>query len=169
MKQTLVEGAVKISGHNMLESYEILKNYKPRATIFPNILDYTNCPYTWPFCQQSLYAGAMPVVFNTTKLNRMGVTGYFSGAPTLIPTADSGNLLLLNIRFTCPDTIWPWTGYLALHIQIKEEGSHYSGPRLLPNGYLRNHLLTRYVCATFKTKSNPDPTEIKTDFIRSIL
>ncbi|KAI3781823.1 hypothetical protein L2E82_11849 [Cichorium intybus] len=135
MKQTLVEGAVKISGHNMyeqgagrinlLESYEILKNYKPRATIFPNILDYTDCPYTWPFCQQPLYAGAMPVLFNTTILNGMGVIGYFSGPPTWIPATDSGNLL--DIRFTYPDTIWPWTGYLALHIQIKEEGSHFSG------------------------------------------
>ncbi|KAL4572223.1 hypothetical protein LXL04_018993 [Taraxacum kok-saghyz] len=135
MKQTLVEGAVKLSGHsmyeqgagrvNLLESYEILKNYKPRATIFPNVLDYTDCPYTWPFCQQPLYAGAMPVLFNTTILNGMGVIGYFSGPPSWIPATEQGNLL--DIRFTYPDVIWPWTGYLALHIQIKEEGSHFSG------------------------------------------
>ncbi|CAI9264604.1 unnamed protein product [Lactuca saligna] len=135
MKQTLVEGAVKLSGHNMyeqgsgrvdlLESYEILKNYKPRATIFPNVLDYTDCPYTWPFCQQPLYAGGMPVLFNATILNGMGVIGYFSSAPSWIPATEQGNLL--NIRFTYSDIIWPWTGYLALHLQIKEEGSDFSG------------------------------------------
>ncbi|KDO48896.1 hypothetical protein CISIN_1g0401331mg, partial [Citrus sinensis] len=118
MKQALVEGAAKLSGPNMyeqgagrvdlLESYEILKNYQPRASIFPSVLDYTDCPYSWPFCRQPLYAGAMPVIFNVTILN-----GW------------EGNLL--NIRFTYSEVIWPWTGYLALHMQIKEEGAKFSG------------------------------------------
>ncbi|KAJ9548716.1 hypothetical protein OSB04_021259 [Centaurea solstitialis] len=135
MKQALVEGAVKLSGPNLyeqgagrvnlLESYEILKSYKPRATIFPSVLDYTDCPYTWPFCQQPLYAGAMPVLFNTTILNGMGVIGYFEGPPAWRPTSEEGNLL--SIRFTYSDVIWPWTGYLALHMQIKEEGATFSG------------------------------------------
>ncbi|KAG5052043.1 hypothetical protein JHK85_004583 [Glycine max] len=51
------------SGSRWLESYEILKSYKPRASIFPSVLDYTDCPYTWPFCRQPLYAGAMLVIF----------------------------------------------------------------------------------------------------------
>ncbi|XP_028220299.1 UDP-galactose transporter 1-like [Glycine soja] len=73
MKQALVEGAAKLYGPNMLESYEILKSYKPRANIFPSVLDYTDCPYSWPFCRQPLYAGAMPIIFNATILNGMGV------------------------------------------------------------------------------------------------
>ncbi|WCJ42476.1 SITE-1 protease [Euphorbia peplus] len=91
MKQALVEGAAKLTGPNMyeqgagrvdlLESYEILKNYQPRASIFPSVLDFSDCPYSWPFCRQPLYA----------------------------------------------DIIWPWTGYLALHMQIKEEGTQFSG------------------------------------------
>ncbi|KAI3771489.1 hypothetical protein L6452_02654 [Arctium lappa] len=135
MKQALVEGAVKLSGPNMyeqgagrvnlLESYEILKSYKPRATIFPSVLDYADCPYSWPFCQQPLYAGAMPVLFNTTILNGMGVIGYFESPPTWHPSSEEGNLL--SIRFTYSDVIWPWTGYLALHMQIKEEGAQFSG------------------------------------------
>ncbi|KAL4303625.1 hypothetical protein GQ457_10G016800 [Hibiscus cannabinus] len=59
MKQALVEGATKLAGPNMyeqgagrvdlLESYDILKSYQPRVSIFPSVLDYTDCPYSWPF------------------------------------------------------------------------------------------------------------------------
>ncbi|XP_057969744.1 subtilisin-like protease SBT6.1 [Malania oleifera] len=135
MKQALVEGAARLSGPNMyeqgagrvdlLESYEILKSYKPRASIFPSVLDYTDCPYSWPFCRQPLYAGAMPVIFNATILNGMGVIGYLDGPPTWHPLNEEGNLL--SIHFTYSEVVWPWTGYVALHMQIKEEGSQFSG------------------------------------------
>ncbi|KAK8955374.1 hypothetical protein KSP40_PGU015142 [Platanthera guangdongensis] len=135
MKQALVESANKLSGPNMYEqgagklnlwsSYEILKDYKPRATIFPSVLDYEDCPYTWPFCQQPLYAGAMPVIFNATILNGMGVIGFVESQPTWHPFDEVSNLL--SIRFTYSDVIWPWTGFVALHMQIKEEGSLFSG------------------------------------------
>nr|GMD64086.1 subtilisin-like protease SBT6.1 [Ipomoea batatas] len=135
VKQALVEGAVKLSGPNMyeqgagrvnlLESYEILKNYEPRASIFPGVLDYSDCPYSWPFCVQPLYAGAMPVIFNATILNGMGAIGYVESPPTWHPSDEDGNLL--NIHFTYSDVFWPWTGYLALHMQIKEEGAKFSG------------------------------------------
>ncbi|KAG2718459.1 hypothetical protein I3760_03G221600 [Carya illinoinensis] len=135
MKQALVEGAAKLSGPNMyeqgagrvdlLESFEILKNYQPRASIFPGVLDYTDCPYSWPFCRQPLYAGAMPVIFNATILNGMGVIGYVESPPTWHPSNEEGNLL--SIHFTYSEVIWPWTGYLALHMQIKEEGSQFFG------------------------------------------
>ncbi|KAL1189201.1 Subtilisin-like protease SBT6.1 [Cardamine amara subsp. amara] len=135
MKQALVEGAAKLSVPNMyeqgagrvdlLESYEILKSYHPRASIFPSILDYNDCPYSWPFCRQPLYAGAMPVIFNTTILNGMGVIGYIESPPTWHPANEEGNLL--SIHFKYPNVIWPWTGYLALHMQIKEEGAQFTG------------------------------------------
>ncbi|XP_043703885.1 subtilisin-like protease SBT6.1 isoform X2 [Telopea speciosissima] len=135
MKQALVEGAAKLFGPNMfeqgagrlnlLESYEILKSYQPRASIFPSVLDYTDYPYSWPFCRQPLYAGAMPVIFNATILNGMGVIGYVEGPPTWHPSEEVGNLL--NIHFTYSEVIWPWTGYLGLHMQIKDEGAKFSG------------------------------------------
>ncbi|XWS17268.1 hypothetical protein CRYUN_Cryun33cG0053100 [Craigia yunnanensis] len=135
IKQALVEGAAKLAGPNMyeqgagrvdlLESYEILKSYQPRASIFPSVLDYTDCPYSWPFCCQPLYAGAMPVIFNATVLNGMGIIGYVQSPPTWHPSDEEGNLL--SIHFTYSEVIWPWTGYLALHMQIKEEGAHFSG------------------------------------------
>ncbi|KAL2553727.1 Subtilisin-like protease SBT6.1 [Forsythia ovata] len=135
MKQALVEGAAKLSGPNMyeqgagrvdlLESYEVLKSYEPRASIFPSVLDYTDCPYSWPFCRQPQYAGAMPVIFNVTILNGMGVIGYLESPPSWHPLNEEGNLL--SIHFTYSDIIWPWTGFLALHMQIKEEGAQFSG------------------------------------------
>ncbi|GMN50537.1 hypothetical protein TIFTF001_019705 [Ficus carica] len=135
MKQALVEGAAKLAGPNIYEqgagrvdllaSYEILKSYQPRASIFPSVLDYTDCPYFWPFCRQPLYAGAMPVIFNATILNGMGVNGYVESPPTWHPSDEEGNLL--SIHFTYSEVIWPWTGYLALHMQIKEEGAQFSG------------------------------------------
>ncbi|XP_047308533.1 subtilisin-like protease SBT6.1 isoform X1 [Impatiens glandulifera] len=135
MKQALVEGASKLPGPNMyeqgagrvdlLESFEILKSYKPRASIFPGVLDYTDCPYSWPFCRQPLYAGAMPVVFNATILNGMGVIGYVEGSPTWNPSDEVGNLLSIHFKYS--EVIWPWTGFLALYIQIKEEGAQFSG------------------------------------------
>lgn len=67
----------------------------------------------------------MPVIFNVTILNGMGVIGYVDGPPTWHPLGEEGNLL--NIRFTYSEVIWPWTGYLALHMQIKEEGAKFSG------------------------------------------
>ncbi|KAL4301808.1 hypothetical protein GQ457_10G016790 [Hibiscus cannabinus] len=55
----------------------------------------------------------------------MGVIGYVQSPPTWHPSNEEGNLL--SIRFTYSEIIWPWTGYLALHMQIKEEGAHFSG------------------------------------------
>ena len=54
---------------------EILKQYKPRASVVPAELDFTDCPYMWPFCRQPLYANAMPLMFNATVLNGMGLIG----------------------------------------------------------------------------------------------
>ncbi|KAK6149331.1 hypothetical protein DH2020_016856 [Rehmannia glutinosa] len=116
MKQALVEGASKLSGPNM---------YEQGAGRVDFVLDYMDCPYSWPFCRQPLYAGAMPVMFNVTILNGMGVIGYVERPPVWLPFSEEGNLL--SIHFTYADVIWPWTGYLALHMQIKEEGVHFSG------------------------------------------
>ncbi|KAF6169923.1 hypothetical protein GIB67_034315 [Kingdonia uniflora] len=128
VKQALVEGVAKLSCPNMyeqgagrvdlLESYEILKRYRSRASIFPSILDYTDHPYSWPFSYQLLYAGTMPVMFNATILNGMGLIGYVEGQPTWHPSNDEENLLSIHFY---SKIIWPWIGYLALHMQIKDE------------------------------------------------
>ncbi|MFS7982472.1 putative site-1 protease [Helianthus anomalus] len=55
----------------------------------------------------------------------MGVIGYIESPPVWHPSNEESNLL--SIHFTYSDIIWPWTGFLALHMQIKEEGSQFSG------------------------------------------
>lgn len=135
MKQALVEGAARLDGSNMfeqgagrldlLESYEILSKYKLRASIVPPAIDFLDCPYMWPFCRQPLYAGAMPVIFNATILNGMGVVGYVESPPLWHPFDEAGDLL--EVRFTYSDVIWPWTGFLGLHMQIRDEGANFSG------------------------------------------
>ena len=58
-----------------MRSQDILAKYEPRASVVPAALNLTDCPYAWPFCRQPLYADAMPVIFNATVLNGMGLTG----------------------------------------------------------------------------------------------
>jgi membrane-bound transcription factor site-1 protease len=67
----------------------------------------------------------MPVIFNASILNGMGVIGYVESPPIWHPFEEVGNLL--SIHFTYSEVIWPWTGYLAIHLQIKEEGAQFSG------------------------------------------
>ncbi|KAF6140684.1 hypothetical protein GIB67_013977 [Kingdonia uniflora] len=134
VKQASVEGIAKLSCPNMyeqgagrvdlLESYEILKRYRSRASIFPSILDYTDHPYSWPFSRQLLYAGEMSIIFNATLLNEMGLIGYVEGQPTWHPSNDEENLLSIHFY---SKIIWPWTSYLALYMQIKDEGAQFSG------------------------------------------
>lgn len=67
---------------------EILQKYEPRASVVPAELNFMDCPYMWPFCTQPLYAGAMPLMFNATVLNGMGLTGgdcSLSGSGQILP------------------------------------------------------------------------------------
>ncbi|KAF6165790.1 hypothetical protein GIB67_012687 [Kingdonia uniflora] len=91
---------VSVIPKNNLESYEILKRYRPRAGIFPSVLDYTDHPYSWPFSHQPLYADAMSVMFNDTILNGMGLIGYVEGQPTWYPNNDEGNLLSIHFSYS---------------------------------------------------------------------
>ncbi|KAK3270783.1 Membrane-bound transcription factor site-1 protease, variant 2 [Cymbomonas tetramitiformis] len=134
MKQALVEGATVINGPhiheqgmgklNLINSYNILKAYKPRASTVPGKWDLTNCPYMWPYCKTPLYAGAMPVILNTTVVNGMGLTGWIEGEPEWV-AGQYGKLM--DVRFEYSSSLWPWTGFLALYLRVKKEGEFFSG------------------------------------------
>lgn len=91
MKQALVEGSVPIPGIpmyeqgqgklNLINSMNILKSYQPKASIVPKKLDFTDCPFMWPFCTQPIYANALPLIFNATVLNAMALTGVLCCCP----------------------------------------------------------------------------------------
>ncbi len=110
MKQALVEGSVPIPGIpmyeqgqgklNLINSMSILQNYRPKASIVPKALDFTDCPYMWPFCTQPIYANALPLIFNATVLNAMALTGMF--------TIYSSSHLIISLLLILSLTVVPY-------------------------------------------------------------
>ena len=125
VKQILMESAHRLPDANMFEqgagkldllnAYHALLDYKPRISLIPNRLDFTDCPYMWPFCTQPMYHSAMPVIVNITVLNGMGVTGKWASTPRWIP---GNNGQMLSMVFQYSPILWPWSGYLAITIQV---------------------------------------------------
>jgi hypothetical protein len=127
LKQALVEGAVRLPDLNMYEqgngrinlpnSQKVLAEYSPRASIIPPAIDFTDCPYMWPYCTQPLYAFGLPVAFNATIVNGMAVTGSLVDPPVFKPTDEGGRLLHVNCQYS--EVIWPWAGYLAIFVEVR--------------------------------------------------
>lgn len=136
MKQALMASSRRLTGIPMFEqgwgkldlvrAYQVLRSYKPQASLSPAYLDLTECPYMWPYCTQPLYHGAMPAIVNVTILNGMGVTGSIKGRPKWHPYIPQ-NGHYLRIAFTYSDILWPWSGWLALHISVDETAASSEG------------------------------------------
>ena len=56
----------------------------------------------------------------------MSVTGHVVGSPVWHPYKPQ-NGEFLNISFEFSDVIWPWSGYLAVHISVNSEGAEFEG------------------------------------------
>lgn len=134
MKQVLLAGARELSNANIFEqgagkldlmdSFEYLSKYTPRVTAFPAALDLTDCPYMWPYCAQPLFHGAQPTIFNVTILNALGSSGRFVGEPTWVPS-DFGDFL--EISFTHSEYLWPWSGWLGMHMRVSPKAARWQG------------------------------------------
>lgn len=85
---------------NLINSMSILQNYRPKASIVPKALDFTDCPYMWPFCTQPIYANALPLIFNATVLNAMALTGVF--------TIYSSSHLIISLLLILSLTVIPY-------------------------------------------------------------
>lgn len=106
-------------------SKTVLQNYsKPRASVVPAKVDFTDCPYMWPYCVQPMYAGAQPIIFNATILNGMGVWGNVS-QPKWFPGDEGGKLL--DVQFEYSEELWPWSGHVSLFVVVKDQGREFSG------------------------------------------
>ncbi|WIA28903.1 hypothetical protein OEZ86_011427 [Tetradesmus obliquus] len=135
MKQALVEGAFRLPQLNMHEqgngrinlpaSQAILANYTPRASLIPPAIHLADCPYMWPHCKQPLYAHALPVVLNATVVNGMANTGYFAGPPVYEGLDEGGKML--HVTFQYSEVLWPWSGYLAVYVQVSPAAEAFSG------------------------------------------
>ncbi|KAH0723033.1 hypothetical protein KY290_005701 [Solanum tuberosum] len=114
IKQALVEGATKLSGPNLYEqgagrvnlAINLEQASFPVFLIALTLGHFAISHFMWVQCQLYLMLA--------TILNGMGVIGYVERPPTWHPSNHE-------------DVIWPWSGYLALHMQIKEEGAQFSG------------------------------------------
>ena len=136
MKQALVEGATRIPLPNryeqgagkldLLKSAEILKTYTPRASVIPATFDLTECPYAWPHCKQGIYATMMPLMLNATIVNGLGTHGEIVSGPDFIPNDDDLGAHL-DVRFAFSETLWPYSGFLALYVRVKDDAATKSG------------------------------------------
>nr|XP_002122807.1 membrane-bound transcription factor site-1 protease [Ciona intestinalis] len=111
---------------NLVEAYKVLSSYQPQASLVPSYLDFTECPYMWPYCSQPIYYTAMPIVANITVLNGMGVAGTIKGSPTWHPYT-SHNGKYIDVSFSYSNSLWPWSGYFAVSISVKPEAEQWEG------------------------------------------
>jgi len=136
MKQALIASARRLPGVgiyeqgagklDLLKTYQTLTTYTPQVSLSPSYVDTTECQYFWPYCTQPLYHSGVPTVVNLTILNGMSVSGKVVPEPTWHPyTPHMGQYL--DIAFTYSDNIWPWAGWLAIHISVKPEAALFEG------------------------------------------
>ena len=134
--QALISSAQRLSGVTMFEqghgkldliaAYKFLQSYQPHVSCSPAYVDTAESPYMWPYSSQALYHSSMPIVVNVTVLNGIDVTGYILEPPVWEPySQEHGNKL--EIAFTYSKLIWPWSGWLALHVKVSEKGKNWDG------------------------------------------
>lgn len=66
----------------------------------------------------------MPIMVNATILNGMGVVGKIVDPPQW---KQGKNGHLLELSFSYPDKIWPWSGWLGIHIKVGEQREAFEG------------------------------------------
>ena len=136
VKQSLMASAIRLpnipifeqgSGKlDVVRAFRTLRSYQPQATLSPSYLDLTECPYFWPYCTQPLYHGAMPVIVNVTIINGMGVRGVIVPKPVWHPyIPENGTFLDVSISYS--ETLWPWSGWMAIHLSVSPEASDFEG------------------------------------------
>jgi membrane-bound transcription factor site-1 protease len=136
MKQVLIEGASRLSGPSiseqgagsldLLKSYDLLREYTPKASAFPSQLDLTRSSgnqYMWPWVTQPLYAGAQLVWLNLTVINGLGVIGRIVD----VRFAPQGDDSVLTAQFKHGDVLWPHSGWLGVGLGVSSKHSEASG------------------------------------------
>lgn len=136
MKQALIHSAHRLPNAPIFEqgagkldlvrAYHILRSYKPQASLYPNYIDFTECTYMWPYCSQPLYHGSVPIIVNVTILNGMGVTGFINKRPQWHPYSGF-NGHYLDVAISYSDILWPWSGWIALHLSVSSLASDWEG------------------------------------------
>eukprot|EP01105_Mastigella_eilhardi_P000858 TRINITY_DN1102_c0_g1_i4.p1 TRINITY_DN1102_c0_g1~~TRINITY_DN1102_c0_g1_i4.p1 ORF type:complete len:637 (-),score=164.77 TRINITY_DN1102_c0_g1_i4:1888-3798(-) len=133
MKQIVMDSAELLPGRNIFEqgagrvnlmnSYYIAQNFQPHVSLLPDALDFTDCPYMWPYCTQPLYFTSVPVTVNVTILNSITVSSHIDE----IAWKAGHNGDLLELSFTYPHDIWPWSGWIGVRVRATAEAADFSG------------------------------------------
>ncbi|XP_073838104.1 membrane-bound transcription factor site-1 protease-like [Musca autumnalis] len=135
VKQILAEGATKLKHNNIFEqghgklnvskSMNLLLAYEPKITLSPAYIDYTDS-YMWPYSSQPLHCGAMPSIVNVTVWNALSVRGKILEDPEWHPNfEENGELLQVDISYS--PLLWPWSGWMAVQVRVKDEACLYEG------------------------------------------
>ena len=61
-----------------------LNPHPPPHSLSPPYLDFTECPYMWPYCSQPLYYTTRPVVVNITITNSISVSSTIVGQVSIV-------------------------------------------------------------------------------------
>lgn len=75
------------------------------------------------FVQQFLFSHTSAFMFSilqVTIINSMGLTGRVVDIPVYHPYLDR-NGLWLDVWVSYPDKLWPWVGFLSLHISVRSQ------------------------------------------------
>lgn len=154
VKQALIEGAMRLSDNNMFEqghgklnilkSIKILSEYQPKVSLSPTHLDMTD-DYMFPYNTQSIFYTMQPIIVNVTILNGIAVTGRVAEVQWYPYQNENGNLLNVSISYS--DVLWPWSGWMSLHITVNEYGQQFEGQAL------------GHVSVTIESPSPTDPGE----------
>lgn len=57
--------------------------------------------------------------------NNACAAGWFEDEPVFTPANEGGQLL--DIRFEHSDQLWPWSGFLALYVRVRDAGAAFAG------------------------------------------
>lgn len=135
IRQALIESANPLTNENislfeqgagllnLINAYKILLTRNaPKIALFPSNLDLRaekseHCTYFWPLCAQPLYPTSLPLVINFTVLNGIGVSSKFFENPTFI-SDDAQHEGLLELAYSYPKLVWPWSGFLGIRISV---------------------------------------------------
>ena len=75
----------------------------------------------------------MPFMFNATIVNGMGLGGWLAEPPRFEPTVTNGDEnendlgAHLDFRFDFSETLFPWSGFLAMYVRVKASGAAERG------------------------------------------
>ena len=154
VKQALIEGASRLGDNNMFEqghgklnilkSIKILSEYQPKVSFSPSHLDMTD-DYMFPYNTQSIYYTMQPMIVNVTILNGIAVTGRVAEVQWYPYQNENGNLLNVSISYS--NVLWPWSGWMSVHITVNEFGSNFEGQAL------------GHISVTVESPSPTDPAE----------